>query len=245
MRALYHNVWIPVVIDHETGDIARDPVTGFATRSPYSVGGEIIVKMPDNDTSAFAGYYKNPSATSKKFVRDVFVKGDLYYRTGDALRRDDGRWYFLDRLGDTFRWKSENVSTAEVAAVLGTFPGIVEANVYGVLVPKHDGRAGCAAIHIEEKARSTFDYTALAKFLQARLPKYAVPVFLRVVSEMSPMHNNKQNKVPLRQEGVDLDKIAKGTSKSDTLMWLRPGAKTYEPFGGAEYGMLEGDKAKL
>jgi len=81
--------------------------------------------------------------------------------------------------------------------------------------------------------------------LQARLPKYAVPVFLRVVSEMSPMHNNKQNKVPLRQEGVDLDKIAKGTSKSDTLMWLRPGAKTYETFGGAEYGMLEGEKAKL
>lgn len=81
-------------------------------------------------------YWGNNKATQKKFERDVFVKGDLYYRTGDALRRTpDGRWFFQDRLGDTFRWKSENVSTAEVAEVIGKFPGVVEANVYGVLVP--------------------------------------------------------------------------------------------------------------
>lgn len=81
-------------------------------------------------------YWGNNQATQKKFERDVFAKGDLYYRTGDALRRtSDGRWFFQDRLGDTFRWKSENVSTAEVAEVIGKFPGVVEANVYGVLVP--------------------------------------------------------------------------------------------------------------
>lgn len=95
----------------------RDPQTGFAIREQYAKGGEIIVQVPD--VKAFAGYHGNPEATSKKFERNVFKKGDLWYRTGDALRRDDdGRWYFLDRLGDTFRWKGENVSTAEVAEVM-------------------------------------------------------------------------------------------------------------------------------
>lgn len=88
----------------------------------------------------------------------------MWYRTGDALRRTkDGRWYFMDRLGDTFRWKGENVSTAEVSEVVGKFPGIVEANVYGVLLPNHDGRAGCAAIYIDPNERDRFDFSALLK----------------------------------------------------------------------------------
>jgi acyl-CoA synthetase (AMP-forming)/AMP-acid ligase II len=108
MRGILHNVFVPVAIDPETGDILRDSKTGFAVRSPYDQGGEIIVNVPGEE--AFQGYWHNDEATNKKFLRDVFKKGDLYYRSGDALRRQsDGRWYFLDRLGDTFRWKSENV----------------------------------------------------------------------------------------------------------------------------------------
>ena len=108
MRGLLRNVFIPVAIDPETGDILRDSKTGFAVRAPYEQGGEIIVNVPGEE--AFQGYWHNDEATNKKFLRDVFKKGDLYYRSGDALRRQsDGRWYFLDRLGDTFRWKSENV----------------------------------------------------------------------------------------------------------------------------------------
>lgn len=108
MRGFLHNVFVPVAIDPETGDVLRDPKTGFATRAPYEQGGEIIVNIPNEE--AFQGYWQNDSATEKKYLRNVFKKGDLYYRSGDALRRlDDGRWYFLDRLGDTFRWKSENV----------------------------------------------------------------------------------------------------------------------------------------
>lgn len=108
MRGIMHNVYVPVAIDPETGDILRDSKTGFAVRSPYDQGGEILVNIPSEDV--FQGYWRNAEATNKKFLRDVFKKGDLYYRSGDALRRlDDGRWYFLDRLGDTFRWKSENV----------------------------------------------------------------------------------------------------------------------------------------
>ena len=108
MRGVLHNVFIPVAIDPETGDILRDSKTGFATRASYEEGGEIIVNVPGKE--AFQGYWRNDEATNKKFLKDVFKKGDLYYRSGDALRRQsDGRWYFLDRLGDTYRWKSENV----------------------------------------------------------------------------------------------------------------------------------------
>jgi acyl-CoA synthetase (AMP-forming)/AMP-acid ligase II len=164
MRFFTRNVYVPVRIDQATGDIVRDPETGFAYREPFEKGGEIIVAAPGNQAAgeAFPGYYKNPEATAKKYVTDVFKKGDRWYRTGDALRRtNDGLWFFMDRLGDTFRWKGENVSTAEVAEVLGKFPGIVEANVYGVSLPNHDGRAGCAAIFIDPKERNRFDFAGL------------------------------------------------------------------------------------
>lgn len=164
-RIQFHSTYVPVEIDSD-GNIARDPKTNFAIRKPYSEGGEMIVKI--DSEAAFAGYHKNPGATAKMFVRDVFKKGDLYYRTGDALRRDEeGRWFFLDRLGDTFRWKGENVSTAEVAHVLGTWKGVVEANVYGVTIPGHDGRAGCAAIFVdggrEVAENGGFDFRGLLR----------------------------------------------------------------------------------
>ncbi|KAJ5092454.1 AMP-dependent synthetase/ligase [Penicillium alfredii] len=246
MRGLLHNVFVPVAIDPETGDVLRDPKTGFATRASYEQGGEMLVNIPGEE--AFQGYWRNSEATNKKFLRDVFRKGDLYYRSGDALRRQsDGRWYFLDRLGDTFRWKSENVATAEVSEVLGQFPGILEANVYGVRVPNHEGRAGCAALQISPDALQTFDYAALARFARARLPRYAVPVFLRVVDNPTHIHNNKQNKVPLRDEGVDPaligTKVADG--KSNHFLWFAPGGESYVPFGKEEWDRLSGGKAHL
>jgi acyl-CoA synthetase (AMP-forming)/AMP-acid ligase II len=229
-RRRLNNTFIPVEIDRETNKIARDPETGFAKRKPYEVGGEIIVQLPTE--KAFVGYYNNPEATNKMFERNVFKKGDIFYRTGDALRRtEDGRWFFLDRLGDTYRWKSENVSTAEVSEAFGGYPGIVEANVYGVEVPGHDGRAGCAALYIDPAQRPTFDFNALLAHARERLPKYAVPVFIRVLSNLTTMHNNKQNKVPLRNDGIDLRKIQERTDqeaaekglsedvKYDTVYW--------------------------
>jgi acyl-CoA synthetase (AMP-forming)/AMP-acid ligase II len=242
MRATTKGAYVPVLVDQVSGEIAKDPKTGFAYRQPYETGGEIIVNVPDE--KVFPGYFNNPEATAKKFERNVFKKGDLWYRTGDALRRTaDGRWFFMDRLGDTFRWKGENVSTAEVSEVLGKYPGIVEANVYGVQLPNHDGRAGCAALFIDPNMRKGFDYGGLLKHARTHLPKYAVPIFIRVVQKMTPIHNNKQNKAPLREEGVDPDKVKAG----DEIWWVDGHGKgmTYVEFGKGHWEDLHGGRARL
>jgi acyl-CoA synthetase (AMP-forming)/AMP-acid ligase II len=247
VRRALHNVYIPVPIDPETGELVRDPKTGFVKRNSYNEGGEILVAVPSEDI--FAGYYNNPKATAKKFERDVFKKGDLYYRSGDALRRDDdGRWFFLDRLGDTFRWKSENVSTAEVAEVLGKFPGVGEAIVYGTLVPRHDGRAGCVALRLShDTSPEAFDWKALLEHARSKLPRYAVPVFLRLVKEASNTDNQKQNKAPLRNEGIEIDKYGSKVigSASDVVMWLKPGQDRYVRFTMDDLEALRSGKILL
>ncbi len=249
MRFYLRNTFVPVEIDHETNEIVRDSKTGWAKRKPYNEGGEILVKLPEE--SSFAGYWNNPEATQKKYVHDVFAKGDLYYCSGDALRRtDDGRWFFLDRLGDTYRWKSENVSTAEVAETIGHFPGILEANVYGVEVPSHEGRAGCAALTIAPEQKKNFDWKSLAAYAKARMPRYAVPVFIRVLQDevgAAASHNNKQDKVKLRAEGVDPakrgEKVVNG--KGDEIYWIPPKRKGYVKFEDEDWRRLVDGKARL
>lgn len=245
-RLLYRNTFVPVEVDHEdTSKIWRNPKNGFAKRNTYEEGGEILVACPDKE--AFAGYHGNPEATEKRFERNVFKQGDLWYRTGDALRRDDsGRWYFMDRLGDTYRWRSENISTAEVQEVLGTFPGVQEANVYGSQVIGHEGRAGTAAILLKPEDRKSFDWKALLAYAHKRLPKYAVPIFIRVVEASSQTHNNKQNKVPLRNEGIDLDKIAAGQAgPNDKMLWVKPDGNTYEPFEQTHFKQIVAGQVRL
>ena len=249
IRHVTRNRFVPVAIDYETSGILRDPKTGFAKRNSYSEGGEILVKL--SDESDFTGYWNNSEATKTKLERDVFKMGDLYYRTGDALRRtDDGRWFFVDRLGDTFRWKSENVSTAEVAEVIGKYPGILEANVYGVEVPGHEGRAGCAALTIAPEQRNIVDWKGLAKHARQHLPGYAVPVFLRLLDGEvggAASHNNKQDKLALRAEGVDPSK--KGfkvpDGESDQIYWISPRSDRYVLFKDQDWLDLVRGTARL
>lgn len=247
IRKALHNVYVPVPIDPETGELVRDPATGFVTRNSYDEGGEILVGVPGEE--AFAGYHNNAKATAKKFERNVFVKGDLYYRSGDALRRDgDGRWFFLDRLGDTFRWKSENVSTAEVAEVLGKYPGVGEAIVYGTLVPHHDGRAGCATVRLADGlSPESFDWRDFLQYVRDKLPKYAVPLFIRLASMGSTTDNQKQNKGPLREEGIDIDKYGSKVvgGSDDPVMWTKPGADAYVRFTAADLSLLRDGKISL
>ena len=171
----------------------------------------------------------------------MFTKGDAYVRSGDVLRWDkEGRWYFVDRIGDTFRWKSENVSTAEVAQVLGMHPDITEANVYGVQIPHSDGRAGCAAIFFKDGAKNVGEelLDSVAKHAFAGLPKYSVPIFLRAVGEVAITGNMKQMKAGLRGEGVDPRKVG-----GEKVYWLKGGK--YVEFTSKDWEELTQGRVKL
>ena len=249
LRYITQAIYVPVQIDHETNEMIKDPMTGFAKRTAYDEGGEILVKLSSKED--FPGYWNNNEATEKKFITDVFQKGDLYYRTGDALRRtSDGRWFFMDRLGDTYRWKSENVSTAEVAEVLGQFPGVHEANVFGVQVPGHEGRAGCVALTLSPEVKDKLDWRGFLKAARSQLPSYAVPVFVRVLEGEvggGASHNNKQDKVKFRAEGVDPglrgSKVPGG--ERDGMLWLPPKGEEYMPFADREWQSLVTGAARL
>ncbi|RUS32245.1 hypothetical protein BC938DRAFT_475960 [Jimgerdemannia flammicorona] len=236
IRSLIKDVCI-IRVDPITEEPIRAP-NGFCIECEYNEPGELLLVNKKDAPLEFQGYYKNSDATNKKIIKNVFKKGDVYFRTGDLLKLDpEGHFIFADRVGDTFRWKSENVSTAEVAEVLGTYPAIQEANVYGVELPGHDGRAGMAAITIKEGQK--IDFKELAKFVTAKLPRYAVPVFLRILPAMELTGTFKQRKVELRNEGVDPEKI----SESDPIYWLTNDG--YCPFGRQEWASIVAGKAKL
>lgn len=237
-----------VEVDWETEQPWRDPKTGFCKKVKIGEPGEFIVKVDEKDVGqTFQGYHNNPDATKKKILRDVFKKGDAYFRSGDVVKQDaENRLWFSDRIGDTFRWKSENVSTAEVSEVMGHHPKVLEANVYGVSVPGHEGRAGCAAVLLNESCFKDANGDVKEDVLESAatwntnsLPKYAVPLFLRVLQEVVATGNNKQQKHVLRKEGVDPELV------KDRMYWLHPGSSRYETFGKSEWNSLVGGKVKL
>ena len=145
--------------------------------------GEAVFKIAADANAGAASFegYTSARETDKKTLRGVKAKDDVWYRSGDLMRRDGkGFFYFAGRLGDTFRWKGENVSTQEVAQTIAAFPGVLEAAVYGVAVPNADGRAGMAALSID----GAFDLKAFKAYLDGRLPRYAQPLFLRIVNQL-------------------------------------------------------------
>ncbi|KAJ5130236.1 AMP-dependent synthetase/ligase [Penicillium bovifimosum] len=241
-----------VDVDHETQEPWRDPKTGLCKKVPRGDPGELLFALDAADPrAAFQGYFQNDKATEGKIIRDVVKKGDAYFRTGDMVRWDtDGRWFFSDRIGDTFRWKSENVSTNEVAEVLGSHPEVHEANVYGVALPNHDGRAGCATIIFNQQIAngslseaalepSSEVLNSLATHAIQNLPRFAIPLFLRVAPEVQSTGNNKQMKHILRTEGVDPARV----SSKDRLYWLQ--GNSYVPFGQKEWEQLNGGQVRL
>ena len=161
--------------------------------------GECIGQIGGDAREDFGGY-ADKAASDKKVLRDVFAKGDAWFRTGDLMRIDtEGYFYFVDRIGDTFRWKGENVSTSEVSEGLAAIPGIKEATVYGVKVGDQDGRAGMASLVVGEG----FEIGALAAAVDAALPAYARPVFVRLQPEIEITGTFKYRKMDLVAEGFD------------------------------------------
>ncbi|KAF2741349.1 acetyl-CoA synthetase-like protein [Polyplosphaeria fusca] len=234
-----------VRLDPESGSTepVRDAKTGLCQVTEWSEPGELLHKLDPADINAkFQGYFGNSKATNSKVLRDVRKKGDAYFRTGDMMKRDqDGRWFFVDRLGDTFRWKSENVSTAEVSDVIGKHDAIEEAAVYGVLVPRHDGRAGCVAATLKDnQAPHAQTLKSLADHVSKNLPRFAVPLFLRVTKEMHKTGTNKYQKHVFQKDGILVDQIEQ---TGDVLFWLKDG--TYERFTAKDLQNVEGGGVKL
>jgi citronellyl-CoA synthetase len=208
-----------VKYDLETGEPLRDQ-RGFMQRVGPGESGLVLSKI--TRLSPFSGY-TSKKATEDKLIRDGFKKGDLWFNTGDLLR-DQGYWQaqFIDRLGDTFRWKGENVSTTEVEKVANTFPQVSESAVYGVVMPGSDGRAGMASL-IANTEIEDFDFNGLARLFSNSLPHYAQPKFVRIKAGFETTATHKIKKSALKQEGFDPDKI------SDPLFVLLPGESEYRP----------------
>jgi fatty-acyl-CoA synthase len=189
--------------DVETGGVVRNEL-GHCVRCRPGETGEAIGKIARSASEAggrFEGY-TNSQDTEKKILRNVFKPGDAWFRTGDLMRKDDrGFFYFIDRVGDTFRWKGENVSATEVEQAITAFPEVAEASVYGVEIPGVEGRAGMAAVVVEAQ----FELAAFRDHLLARLPAYACPVFLRLVREIGKTTTFKHKKGDLVREGCNPD----------------------------------------
>ncbi len=200
--------------------------------------GELISKIINDGsspTNRFDGY-ADKKATAKKILHDVYEKGDAWFRTGDLIRKDaKGYHYFVDRIGDTFRWKGENVSTSEVSEVISQYPNIVEANVYGVYIPKSDGRACMVALDIEDN----FDFKGLMEYSAKHLPVYARPLFVRIQDEIEKTGTFKQRKVDLVEQGFDPDKV------EDPIYFANPETKELEPIDNALYKQICKGKFKL
>jgi fatty-acyl-CoA synthase len=194
----------PVVLvrfDIEAGAPVRNDA-GFCERCATDEAGEAISKISADAMDAggrFEGY-TDKAATDLKVLRNVFINGDAWFRSGDLMRRDNaGFFYFVDRVGDSFRWKGENVSASEVGEAVATCPGVIEAIIFGVAVPGAEGRAGMAAIVCDAR----FEIKRFERHVTERLPEYARPVFLRIVSEIEQTATFKPKKQQLVRAGYD------------------------------------------
>jgi fatty-acyl-CoA synthase len=226
-----------VRFDVERQQPVRDQL-GFCIECNDNEPGEVIGKILNDASKPGARFegYATQSETDTKILRDVFEQGDVWFRTGDLMRKDaDGYFYFVDRIGDTFRWKGENVSTTEVEEAIGQFPGVLETNVYGVAVPGRDGRAGMAAI----VAKPEFDLAALHAHLIERLPDYARPVFLRIRHDIEVTATFKQKKIDLVKQGFDPSLVG------DPIYVDDPAAKAFVRLDAALYERIRAGQVRL
>ena len=224
-------------IDVDSGEPARD-AQGFCERCAVDEVGEAVGLIPPVGTGRAGRFegYADSGESARKLLRHVFEPGDCWYRTGDLMRRDaSGFYYFVDRLGDTYRWKGENVSTTEVSSVLCARRGVLDGVVYGVVVPGSDGRAGMAALAVD----SSFDLTAFRAEVAERLPSYARPMFLRLVPALAATATFKLLKSALAAEGFDPARTG------DSLYFDDVGARKYRILDAALHAAITHGEVRI
>ncbi len=212
--------------DPDTGEPLRDPA-GRCARSDPGEPGEAVAQL--GAAARFEGY-TDADASRRKVLHGVFAPGDRWFRSGDLMRRDAAGFYaFVDRLGDTYRWKGENVAAAEVAATIAACPGVTDAVAYGVTVPGTEGKAGMAAL----SASGGFDLAALHAHLGRSLPSYARPLFIRLCPAIERTGTFKLSKVALAREGF-----------AGEAVWFDDG-NAYVPLDAARRARIERGAAAL
>jgi fatty-acyl-CoA synthase len=223
-----------VKFDVESEMPVRD-ANGICVLCEVGEPGEAVGLIKDDARHNYTGY-ADKAASERKILRDVVEKGDSWFRTGDLMRQDrDGYFYFVDRIGDTFRWKGENVSTTEVAEAISRYPGVDEVNVYGVKIGKLDGRAGMAAITPGEN----FKIDGLRDYLIREVPSYARPLFIRIAPAIETTGTFKYRKIDLVNDGFDPAKI------EQKLYFDDPESYRYAEITPALYAKIQSGGYKL
>jgi fatty-acyl-CoA synthase len=226
-----------VRFDVDKNEPVRDD-DGFCIRCAPNEIGEAIGKILDEQshvTSRFEGY-TDKKASDEKILRNVFEQGDAWVRTGDLMRKDQkGYFYFVDRIGDTFRWKGENVATSEVSEVISSFSGVKHANVYGVAIPGTEGRGGMATLVVEHD----MSLPALREHLMSCLPTYARPLFLRICDDISVTATFKYSKADLVRQGYD------PTATDDIVYFDDPESGAFVQLDKTLYDQIQGGQIRL
>lgn len=226
-----------VAFDFDRGEPIRNE-NGFCIRCGVNEPGEAIGKLQDDPASVGSRFegYSSSAETEKKILRHVFATSDAWVRTGDLMRQDEkGFFYFVDRIGDTFRWKGENVAASEVAQELCAFDGITHACVYGVAIPETEGRAGMAAVVCE----GGLDFAALHRHLAARLPAYARPLFLRLCPHAEITGTFKYAKSDLVRQGFN------PSLSADPLYFNHPELRAYTALDAELYDSIVAGAVRL
>ena len=222
-------------------DVANDEIlrneNGYCIEVPTGEPGLLLIEITSK--SEFEGY-TNKEASEKKVIRNALIEGDAYFNSGDLMKVVDvgfawgqKHYQFVDRVGDTFRWKSENVSTNEVGEIINQHDDIIFTNVYGVEIPGTDGRAGMAAIVLREGLDiQNIDIGNISWHIHQHLPGYARPIFLRLLNELPTTSTHKLQKNELRDQAFHVDKV------NDSLLVLRPGEQLYTKLNSDFYDQI-------
>ncbi|EIT78022.1 acyl-CoA synthetases /AMP-acid ligases II [Aspergillus oryzae 100-8] len=241
IRRFFEDDVFIVKYDTETEMPYRDPKTGFCVRAKLGEEGEAIGRV--RNRGLLTEYLHNEDATEKKLLRDVFEKGDIFQRTGDLVVQDRDGWVkFQDRVGDTFRWKGENVSAGEIRDHICRIPSVHDAVVYGVKLQGYDGQAGAAGVTLEESSaavESEFIKNLYRELKKKGVPSYALPRLVRLTEKVATGVTFKQAKGDLAKKGWD----PRGDWKGDKLYWLN--GKTYEKLDERSWSSIESGQAKL